>query len=276
MQKLHPNRRVARSFLTTLLAFTVGIGAVIGATVLTPTARAATLVWSDEFTGSSGASPSTSKWNWETGGGGWGNNEWQTYTNSRSNSYLNGNGQLVIAARYNGTSLTSARMNTLGKFALTDGTLSARIKLPAGQGLLPAFWLVGTNINSVGWPRAGEIDVIETPNNGWRYNSNLHGPTNDGSHWQSPRSGPAPVDLTAGYHTYTLTKRQNRIDMNIDGQSVGNWTPSQLSADQQWVFNKPFYVLFTLAVGGNWPGDPDLTTPNPSYMLVDWIRAYSL
>jgi beta-glucanase (GH16 family) len=240
-----------------------------------PRTSAATLIWSDEFTGSNGTAPSSRWWNHETGGGGWGNNEWQVYTNTRSNSYLDGNGRLAIAARYNGTEVTSARMNTYGKFSLTYGTVSARIKLPRGQGLLPAFWLMGTDIYSVGWPRSGEIDVIETPSITTSYTNHLHGSTSSGGHWQLGNSG-AIADLSTDYHVYSVTKSQNQISISIDGRTVGSYRSSQLSSGQQWVFNKPTYVLFSLAVGGNWPGAPDLTTPNPSYMLIDWIRAYSL
>ena len=237
-------------------------------------ARAATLVWSDEFNGAAGSSPSTSNWNFETGGGGWGNNEWQTYTNSRQNSYLDGNGRLVIAARSNGTSITSARLNTLGKVAFTYGTASARIKLPAGKGLLPAFWLMGTDIYSVGWPQSGEIDVIETPSVTTAYTNHLHGPTTSGGTWQLGNSG-AIADLSTAFHTYSVTKSKDAITVALDGRTVGSYRASQLSADKKWVFNKPTYLLLTLAVGGDWPGDPDLTTPNPSYMTLDWIRVYS-
>ena len=237
-------------------------------------ADAATLVWSDEFTGTAGSSPSTSKWNFETGAGGWGNNEWQTYTSSRQNSYLDGNGRLVIAARSDGTSITSARLNTLGKFAFTYGTASARIKLPAGQGLLPAFWLMGTDIYSAGWPESGEIDVIETPSVTTSYTNHLHGPTTSGGTWQLGNSG-AVADLSADFHTYSVTKSKDAITVSLDGRTVGSYSASQLNANQKWVFNKPTYLLLTLAVGGDWPGAPDLTTPNPSYMTLDWIRVYS-
>ncbi|ACY23309.1 glycoside hydrolase family 16 [Gordonia bronchialis DSM 43247] len=264
-------RRFSRWFVILISAVTL---AAIGTVVPHP-ARGATLLWSDEFTGPSGASPASSKWNWETGGGGWGNNEWQTYTSSRSNSYLDGNGRLVIAVRGDTTGITSARMNTFGKFSLTFGTVSARIKLPAGQGLLPAFWLMGTDIYSAGWPKSGEIDVIEAPNNALRYNTTVHGPTTSGGHWQRGVSGSLGVDLAAGYHVYSVTKSRGRLVMKIDDRTVATFTSSQLSSGQQWVFDKPTYVLFTLAVGGNWPGAPDATTPNPSYLLVDWIRAYS-
>jgi len=232
------------------------------------------LVWSDEFNGAAGRPPPTSNWNFETGGGGWGNNEWQTYTNSRQNSYLDGNGRLVIAARSNGTSITSARLNTLGKVAFTYGTASARIKLPAGKGLLPAFWLMGTDIYSAGWPESGEIDVIETPSVTTAYTNHLHGPTTSGGTWQLGNSG-AIADLSTDFHTYSVTKSKDAITVALDGRTVGSYRASQLSADKKWVFNKPTYLLLTLAVGGNWPGDPDLTTPNPSYMTLDWIRVYS-
>ncbi|MFW0794799.1 glycoside hydrolase family 16 protein [Gordonia sp. CPCC 205515] len=264
--------------------FSIRRGFAIAATVVAlaiPTAitsvapaSGATLIASDEFTGAAGSAPSSSWWNYETGGGGWGNNEWQTYTNSRSNSYLDGNGRLVIAARSSGTSITSARLNTLGKISFTYGTVSARIKLPAGQGLLPAFWLMGTDIYRNGWPACGEIDVIETPSITTRYTNTIHGPTTSGGHWQLGNSG-AISDLSSDFHTYSVTKARNRITISLDNRVVGTYTSSQLSAGQRWVFNQPTYLLLSLAVGGNWPGAPDLTTPNPSYMTLDWIRVYS-
>ncbi|AZG44450.1 glycoside hydrolase family 16 protein [Gordonia insulae] len=251
------------------------VAVAVGATVVDPPqTSAATLVWSDEFTGTGGTSPAASRWNWETGGGGWGNNEWQTYTNSRVNSRLDGNGRLAIVGRLDNGFVTSARMNTLGKFSFTYGTVSARIKLPAGKGLLPAFWLMGTDIYSVGWPRSGEVDVIETPSVTTSYTNHLHGPTTSGGHWQLGNGG-AIADLSTDYHVYSVTKSRNAITISLDGRTVGTYRAGQLRSGQQWVFNKPTYVLFSLAIGGNWPGAPDLTTPNPSYMLTDWIRAYS-
>lgn len=277
-RRAHVRRRAAvRPPQTILITFVISTLAVVSTLMYQPTARAATLLFSDEFTGAAGSAPSSAKWNWETGGGGWGNNEWQTYTSSRSNSYLDGSGRLVIAGRYDGLSLTSARMNTYGKFAFTYGTVSARIKLPAGKGLLPAFWLMGTDLYSVGWPANGEIDVIETPNNGLSYHTTLHGPTTTGAHWQRGVSGSfSGVDLTNDFHVYSVTKSQNLIQTKIDGTVVATFRSTDLASNQRWVFNKPTYVLLNLAIGGNWPGDPDLTTPNLSNMIVDWIRAYSL
>lgn len=261
--------RLAFPMLGAVLAASAGVGFVEPAR-----ADAATLVWSDEFTGAAGSAPSTANWNFETGGGGGGNNEWQTYTDSRQNSYLDGNGRLVIAARSDGTSITSTRLNTLGKVAFTYGTVSARIKLPAGKGLLPAFWLMGTDIYSAGWPGSGEIDVIETPSVTTTYTNSLHGPTTSGGAWQLGNSG-AIADLSTDFHTYSVTKSRNSITVSLDGRTVGSYRASQLRSDQKWVFNKPTYLLLTLAVGGNWPGAPDLTTPNPSYMTLDWMRVYS-
>jgi beta-glucanase (GH16 family) len=249
----------------------------LGVPALAAPAQGAAVIWSEEFDGSAGQPPNASRWNLETGGGGWGNNELQTYTDTRQNSYLDGQGDLVIAAR-KGTGYTSARLNTLGKFAIQDGVLSARIRLPAGRGLLPAFWLLGTDMADVGWPRAGEIDVIETPNTGTEYNNGIHGPaagTKDP--WKLSSNGSfGGVDLSDDFHVYSVAKSRDVITISIDGIAVGRFARYELLPGQDWVFDKPAYVVLTIAVGGDWPGQPDDSTPNPALMYVDWLRAYNL
>ncbi|WP_265416862.1 glycoside hydrolase family 16 protein [Gordonia otitidis] len=133
---------------------------------------------------------------------------------------------------------------------------------------------MGTDIYSAGWPDSGEFDVIETPSVTTSYTNHLHGPTTAGGTWQLGNSG-AVADLSADFHTYSVTKSKDAITVSLDGRTVGSYSASQLNANQKWVFNKPTYLLLTLAVGGDWPGAPDLTTPNPSYMTLDWIRVYS-
>ncbi|WP_240945677.1 glycoside hydrolase family 16 protein [Rhodococcus sp. HNM0569] len=231
------------------------------------------LPWSEEFEGPRGGAPDPDDWNFEYGAGGWGNDELQTYTDDPRNVYLDGNGHLVIAARSDERGITSVRMNTQGKFTFRYGTLAARIRLPAGTGLLPAFWLLGADFPEVGWPRSGEIDVIETPNDGSEYNASVHGPTEAGEHWFETRTGRRGVDLTDDFHVYSLTKAPGTVTMLIDDIPVATFTEDDLPDDALWVFEQPAFVLFTLAVGGDWPGPPDRTTPNPSYMIVDWIRA---
>lgn len=137
----------------------------------------------DDFLGPAGSKPNAQIWDYDLGGGGWGNNELQVYTDSADNVRLDGQGNLLIQARRTGTGYTSARLVTRGKANIQYGTMMARIKFPAGQGLLPAFWMLGSDITSVGWPKSGEIDLMELPNVGTTYNTALHGP------WTAPKTG---------------------------------------------------------------------------------------
>ncbi|MGV9825928.1 glycoside hydrolase family 16 protein [Gordonia sp. NPDC003429] len=224
----------------------------------------------DDFSGTAGAAPKSSLWNYDVGGGGWGNGEWQTYTSARANSRLNGSGQLIIEARSDGSQITSARLRTSGKFEFTYGTLEARIKMPAGAGLHPAFWLMGSDIGTVGWPRCGEIDIIETVNSAVTWHTALHGPTTTAAHWQAQQQGIAA--LANSYHVYGVRRSPGSVSMTVDGKTVSTFTQASLPAGAQWVFDKPMFALLNLAVGGTWPGAPNSTTPNPSQMLVDWTR----
>ncbi len=237
-----------------------------------PKAEAATwnLVWSDEFNGSS---LNTSNWTYETGtgSGGWGNNELQYYTGRSENVQVTG-GNLVITARresYGGMNYTSARIKTQGLKSFTYGKVEARIKLPTGQGLWPAFWMLGTNITSVGWPYCGEIDIMERVN----FNSYVNGTV----HWDA--NGYASYGRTSGnldfsqYHVYSIEWDSSYIRWFVDGVQYNEFYIANNTGNTE-EFQRPFFLLLNLAVGGNWPGSPNSSTPFPSQMLVDYVRVY--
>ncbi len=226
---------------------------------------------SDEFSGAAGSPPNPAIWGYDLGGGGWGNNEQQVYTNSTANARLDGQGRLVIQAIKSGTGYTSARLVTRGKFTFTYGTVEARIQFPAGAGLNSAFWTLGANIGTVGWPNCGEIDVNELVGDGANYHSAVHGPGMF-SPWTRSVLGSVGTNLSTGFHTYSLQKSAGYIAIRVDGQTVGTLRKSDMAFGEQWVFDAPAYLLLNIAVGGNWTGPPNATTPNPATMLVDWVR----
>ena len=241
--------------------------------------------WSDEFNGPAGAGPNPGKWSFATGGEGWGNEELESYTSRPVNAELDGQGHLAITARaetYTGAdgvtrSYTAARLQTKGLYAITYGRIEARIKLPAGRGLWPAFWALGNDIGSVGWPNSGEIDVMESlGNEPFTLYGSIHGPelgSPDGYGLTTPHR--SSVSLASGFHVYGVEWSPGVIVFTFDGIPYATQTPASLSAGQQWVFNKPFFLLLNLAVGGSWPGAPDSSTSFPATMLVDWVRVYS-
>jgi beta-glucanase (GH16 family) len=222
------------------------------------------LVWSDEF---NGTSLDTTNWSYDTGAGGWGNNELEDYTNRTQNVAVQ-NGNLVITAQpesYGGANYTSGRIKSEGIRQFTYGKIEARIKLPAGQGLWPAFWLLGSNITSVNWPECGEIDAMEHINN----NANVAG----SAHWYS--NGEADYSNTSAnldfsqFHVYDVVWDTNNIRWYVDNQLYSTLNISSIPA-----FQNPFFIIMNLAVGGNWPGNPDGTTQFPAQMLVDYVRVY--
>ncbi|WNG89876.1 glycoside hydrolase family 16 protein [Mycobacterium sp. ITM-2016-00317] len=231
------------------------------------------VVFADDFDGPAGARPAP-QWRFQTGAGGWGNNEMQTYTDRPENVSLDGAGHLAISAR--GVSLdgiTSARITTQGSVEFTTGRAEARIKLPAGAGLHPAFWLLGSDIDRVGWPAAGEIDVIETLNHAAEFHTGVHLPrTGSPRGEQISASGPVPFPLADEFRTYWVERSPGRIVTGVDDITLFSVTPSDLDEGSRWVFDAPFFLLLNVAVGGDWPGPPDESTPNPSTMLVDWVR----
>jgi beta-glucanase (GH16 family) len=233
------------------------------------------LTWSDEFNGGRGAIDG-SKWGFETGNNGWGNSELEFYTNRTDNAFVDGGGNLQIVARkesYGGSSYTSARITTAGHFGQTYGRIEARIKTPAGRGIWPAFWMLGTDIGSVGWPNCGEIDIMEAVIDFSVNHGTIHGPGYSGG------AGPTGTfqnngSLANDFHVYAVEWEPNQIRWYVDG----NLYETRTSADahgNRWVFDHPFYLLLNVAVGGNWPGSPDGSTSFPQTMLVDYVRVFS-
>lgn len=228
----------------------------------------------DNFDGPAGSLPSAHVWGYDVGGGGWGNDEKQVYTDDPRNVRLNGSGQLVIEARQSWGQYSSARIVTRGKVSVDYGLLEVRAKLPEGQGIHPAIWLLGDNIDVVGWPACGEIDVIEVVNSGTEYHNGLHGPVHaDPTHeWKLSADGTAAANLSADYHVYQVLRRPDFVAIAIDGYVVGGYEKKDLPAGADWVFNGPMYLLLNVAVGGRWPGPVSEETAFPAAMLVDWVR----
>ena len=230
------------------------------------------VIFTDDFDGPAGASPAA-HWRYDTGGGGWGNEEQQRYTDRPDNVSLDGSGHLVITARGDHDGITSARLTTKETMDFTFGRAEARIALPAGKGLHPAFWLLGSDVDEVGWPDSGEIDVIETLNEAIEYHTGVHAPRTGSERGQEvAASGPAPQPLAGEFRTYWVERTRGKIVTGIDDLTLLTVTPADLADSGDWVFDKPFFLLLNLAVGGHWPGHPDSTTPNPSKMVVDWVK----
>ena len=241
------------------------------------------LVWSDEFDGANGSSPDASKWTFDIGGGGWGNNELETYTNRTQNASLK-DGTLIIQAlkeTYTGPDniprdYTSARLKTLGLAQWTYGRVEARMKLPGGQGLWPAFWMLGANIAQVDWPNCGEIDIME---NIGREPSivygTIHGPSySGGSGIGGSFTLPNHQRFADDFHVFAVEWEANVIRFYVDNQLYATRTPSELPAGANWVFDKPFFILMNVAVGGSWPGNPDSSNVFPQTLIVDYVRVY--
>lgn len=263
--------------------------AAVSLLALSPPARAQgwKLVWGDEFKGARGSAVDARKWTEESGGTGWGNKELQYYTTGARNAYLDGRGSLVIRAVeetlpesfkcwYGPCRYTSARLITRGKFSQAYGRFEARLRVPRGQGLWPAFWLLGEDIGRVGWPACGEIDVME---NIGREPSTVHG-TVHGPGYSGAQGIGAPSALPGGrrfaddFHVFAVEWEPRALRWYVDGRVYQTLTPDKLPAGAKWVFDHPFFILLNVAVGGQWPGDPDRTTTFPQTMTVDYVRVY--
>ena len=241
-----------------------------------------TLVWSDEFNGPDGSAPDPTKWTAVTNDSGYGNRELEFYTPRPENVHQQ-NGSLVITARreaYTGSdgqsrSYTSARLESRGLFDLKYGRVEARIKIPKGQGIWPAFWMLGTNFEQVGWPACGEVDIMENvgiePS---KVHGSLHGPGYSGG---SPLTGvytlPDQAHFSDDFHVFAIEWEPRIIRFYVDGTLFETQSADSVPAGR-WAFDHSFYLVLNVAVGGYWPGDPDATTEFPQSMLVDWVRVY--
>jgi beta-glucanase (GH16 family) len=244
------------------------------------------LTWSDEFEGAAGESPSAANWTFDvgTGVGGWGNLQWEYDTARPENASLDGEGHLVITSRkesYGGKDYTSARMKTQGLFARQYGRIEARMKLPVGQGLWPAFWMLGTNIDEpgVGWPKCGEIDIMEyRGQERSQVTGTLHGPG-----YSADKGISATYDLPAGrsfdedFHVFAVEWTPDWISWELDGKSWQTVVPAATASRGEWVFDHPFFILLNVAVGGFYVGDPDPAAfpPEGVKTYVDYVRVYS-
>ncbi|MGW2741670.1 ricin-type beta-trefoil lectin domain protein [Streptomyces sp. NPDC001450] len=272
-------RLLRRCLFAALSAALVGSAAVGPARAQTATpAAAAVTTFSDTFDGPAGAGADSSKWTLETGDN-VNNHERQYYTSETKNAALDGQGHLVITARkenpagyqcwYGSCQYTSARLNTAGKFNAQYGHVEARMKIPRGQGMWPAFWMLGTPVN---WPDSGEIDVME--NVGFEpstVHGTIHGPGYSGSGGigagYTLANGQAFADA---FHTFAVDWAPDSITWSVDGNVYQRRTPADLGG-KTWVFNKPFFLILNLAVGGYWPGDPDGSTQFPQQLVVDSV-----
>ena len=222
----------------------------------------------DQFSGSNGSGASSTFWS-TTLGTGWDPGV-QNYTSG--GAVLDGQGHLVLqATRGTNGAWTSGRIETANKLSLGYGTITARVKVPMGQGLWPAFWLTGADAATNGWPATGEIDVMELPSTTTTMYSTLHGPIAGTTATQQAQVISTLPDLSTGYHNYWVTHLPNKIIFGVDNQTLGTLTPADLAPGETWVYNRPMSVLLNLAVGGSWAGAPDSTTPSTAQMLVDTL-----
>jgi beta-glucanase (GH16 family) len=243
-----------------------------------PEIQPLTLVSQDEFDGPAGQPPDTAKWVHDVGGWGWGNNQLEYDTDRPENSSLDGEGHLAIVARredYEGRAYTSARINTRGRYETALGRFEARIKLPKGQGLWPAFWMLGSDFGTAGWPTCGEIDIMEYRGQQPSIvHGSLHGPGYSGGEALTSPFQLRTTTFDRDFHTFAVEWELDRIVWYVDDIPYQTATPSDLPSNTRWVFDHPFFVILNLAVGGNYVGPPDETTVFPQTMLVDWVRVY--
>ncbi|QUQ66731.1 glycoside hydrolase family 16 protein [Kutzneria sp. CA-103260] len=277
---LRRSRRIhTRACLAALLTATL---ATVGAGPATASSAAVTphgTTFSDDFDGPAGAGVDLGKWHFETGDN-VNNYEREWYTSGADNAAMDGQGNLVITAKkenpgnyqcwYGPCEYTSARLSTAGQFTQAYGHFEARMKIPRGQGMWPAFWLLGDNIGDVGWPQCGELDIME--NVGFEPNTvhgTIHGPGYSGSNGLGGAySGPVFAD---DFHTYAVDWSPDSISWSVDGNVYETRTPADAGGNQ-WVFDHPFYIILNLAVGGDWPGDPDDSTQFPQQLVVDYVH----
>jgi beta-glucanase (GH16 family) len=242
------------------------------------------LVWADEFEGPAGQLPDPSRWSFDVGGSGWGNQQLEYDTGDRcENASLDGEGNLAITARKETWQVgaqtwayTSARINTRGKLEQRYGRIEARIQIPSGQGIWPAFWLLGADFGSVGWPGCGEIDVLEARGQlPQAIYASLHGPGYSGGGAVTTKYySPDGAGFHEAFHVYAVEWTPSRIAFSVDDVVYRVVQPQQLPAGARWVFDHPFFVILNVAVGGGFVGPPADSTVFPQTMRVDWVRVH--
>jgi beta-glucanase (GH16 family) len=242
------------------------------------------LAWSDEFDGAAGSPVDPVSWRPEVGGDGWGNQELQYYTNSSDNAALDGAGNLVITVRrtdlqlrdrrFGGCPYSSARLVTKDRVSFAYGLVQARIRLPKGRGIWPAFWMLGHNIDQVGWPHCGEIDVMENfGKDPTVVHGTVHGPGYAGGAGITA-SYRGDASLADDFHLYAVRWEPERIRWYLDDQLYATVTPDDLQGNP-WVFDHDFFLLLNVAVGGTFSVSPDPSATFPQIMLVDYVRVFA-
>ncbi len=233
------------------------------------------LVWADEFNGPAGELPNPANWTYDIGTN-WGNNQLEWTTDRTENVSLDGEGHLVFTAReesFEGQNYTSARILTRGLQEFTYGRIETRVDLPVGQGIWPAFWMLGEDFGTVGWPQCGEIDIMEyrgqEPNVNW---GSLHGPGHFGATAFTQRYELPQGRLDTGFHTFAIEWEGDEIRWYLDDVLFHSGGPEDVQGE--WVYDHPFYLILNIAVGGNWVGPVGPNTEFPQSMLVDYVRVY--
>lgn len=236
------------------------------------------LVWEDEFDGAAGTLPDATKWTFDigTGDGGWGNAELQYYTNRPQNISMDGQGNLVITARsesFSGSQFTSARIKTQGLFQQQYGRFEARLITPYGPGMWPAFWMLGSDIETVGWPQCGEIDIMELRGQEPHViHGTIHGPGYSGGNPITKSYALINDRFDADFRIFAIEWDADKIDFFVD-----DFLYQRIERDDvpgEWVYDQPFFILMNLAVGGNYVGFPTPDTPFPQTMVIDYVRVY--
>lgn len=236
------------------------------------------LVWSDEFDGEAGMLPDTSKWTYDIGRGinGWGNQELQYYTKRPENVSLDGNGFLNIVARrepFAGAAFTSARIKTQGIFDQTYGRFEFRAKTPFGPGVWPALWMLGSDIDEVNWPNCGEIDVMELRGQEPQIiHGSVHGPGYSAGNAVTNSFRLSNDRFDTAYRVFAIEWQESSIKFYMDDNLYHTVTPSNVSGE--WVFDKPFFIILNIAVGGSFVGFPSSQTSFPQTLSLDYIRVY--
>lgn len=233
-------------------------------------------MWVQEFDGRAGAPPDPRIWTPDLGGGGWGDGQLQVYTASAANAALDGAGCLRITARRepDGT-VTSARLTTRNSFATQYGRVEVRMKVPGGRGTWPAFWMLGTDIDQVGWPDCGEIDVVEhVGTDPTRCHGTVHGPGYCGLAGGIGEAMDARTDLSAGFHDHAVHWDGDGITWLLDGRPHHHLGPGDVPGP--WPFDHPFFLVLNLAIGGHWPDQETEDPTLPAELLVDRVRVEAL